>query len=137
VEACQALRVGSECLGQDLERDVSDIFVQSFPQRGFTRQISTAGGFAPRWSGDGKELYYVAPNGMLMAVSVSARKSILEFGVPKPLFQPRFNGTPLAVRARYSVSRVGRFLIREGTSDLSIKIIINWFEELKRGGMTN
>ena len=51
-----------------------DVFVQSFPQRGFTRQVSTAGGIAPRWSDDGKELFYVAPDGMLMAVSMAPER---------------------------------------------------------------
>jgi Tol biopolymer transport system component len=36
-----------------------DVFVQSFPQRGFTRQVSPPG-FAARWSGDGRS-FYVAP----------------------------------------------------------------------------
>ena len=30
-----------------------DVFVQSFPQPGFTRQVSTGGGFSARWSGNG------------------------------------------------------------------------------------
>jgi eukaryotic-like serine/threonine-protein kinase len=114
-----------------------DIFVQSFPQRAFKRQVSTGGGFAARWSGDGKELYYVAPDGMLMSVSVATRGTVLELGVPEPLFRPPFGEYTLATRARYSISRDGRFLIREGSSQLSITVIVNWFEQLKRGGTTN
>ena len=30
-------------------------------------QVSTAGGISPCWAADGKELYYIAPDGTLMA----------------------------------------------------------------------
>lgn len=109
-----------------------DVFVQSFPQRGFRRQVSTAGGFAARWSANGSELFYLAPDGMLMAVSVAARGSALDVDVPKPLFRPRFTDNPLA-GARYDVAADGHFLVREGASDLLITVIINWFEQMKRG----
>ena len=59
-----------------------------------------------------------------------ARGSMLDLGTPRPLFQARFGQTPLAVRARYSVSKDGRLLIREGTSDLSINVILNWAQQM-------
>ena len=51
-----------------------------------TLPVSTAGGTAPRWRGDGKELYFIAPDGTVMALDVhgGARLSI---GVPKALFK--------------------------------------------------
>jgi len=55
--------------------------------------ISKGGGTDPRWRGDGKELFYVASDGKLMSVDVSA-KPVFEVGTPKPLFQlpPGFIG---------------------------------------------
>jgi serine/threonine protein kinase/Tol biopolymer transport system component len=44
------------------------IYVQPFPQSGAKRLVSTAGGSQPRWRSDGQELFYVAPDGYLMAV---------------------------------------------------------------------
>ena len=35
--------------------------------------MSRGGGTEPRWCGDGKEIFYIAPNGMLMAVSYEAK----------------------------------------------------------------
>ena len=52
-------------------------------------QISTAGGAQPRWRGDGKELYYMAPDGKLMAVEVKATSESFEHGTPQALFQSR------------------------------------------------
>ena len=39
-----------------------DIFVQSFLQGSFRRQVSIGGGLLARWSADGKELFYMTPN---------------------------------------------------------------------------
>jgi Tol biopolymer transport system component len=59
----------------------ADVFVQNFPTPAGKWQISTAGGIQPVWRRDGKELFYLAPDGTLMAVpttlgtSVEARRS--------------------------------------------------------------
>ena len=34
--------------------------------------VSVGGGTAPRWPGDGRELFYLAPDGKMMAVDVIA-----------------------------------------------------------------
>jgi hypothetical protein len=48
--------------------------------------ISANGGSQPRWREDGKELYYLAPDGKLMAVEI-ATSPVFRAGVPKALFQ--------------------------------------------------
>ncbi len=50
--------------------------------------MSRGGGSEPRWRGDGKEIFYIAPNGMLMAVAVNG-ESIFATGTPALLFQIR------------------------------------------------
>ena len=52
-------------------------------------QVSTAGGLDPRWRSDGKELYYIAPEGQLMAASIAASGTTLEPGAPVTLFETR------------------------------------------------
>ena len=112
-----------------------DVFVQSFPQEGFKRQVSTGFGFAPRWSADGKELIYVTPDNV-MSVSVMAAGSTLEIGVPKPLFPTPKRGYGAAQRSRYGFAKDGRLLMEEGGSNLSVTVILNWFEQLKSGPQT-
>jgi len=63
------------------------VYVQSFPEPYFKEQISTANGVMPRWSNDGKEIYYIAFDGRLMAVSLKASGSSLQIEKPAPLFQ--------------------------------------------------
>ena len=50
-----------------------EVYVATFPDMANRWQVSRNGGQQPRWRGDGKELFYVAPEGDLMAVGVDAR----------------------------------------------------------------
>jgi dipeptidyl aminopeptidase/acylaminoacyl peptidase len=110
-------------------RGEGDVFVQSFPQREFKRQVSTAGGFVPRWSSDGTELFYVAPNGTLMAASITVRGSTLDIGAPKPLFRPGVGQSDLA---RYDVFAGNRFMVNVRKDADSMTVILNGFVELNR-----
>jgi serine/threonine protein kinase/Tol biopolymer transport system component len=47
--------------------------------------VSTGGALPPRWSRDGRELFYTSADGRMMAVSVRTAPS-LEVGTPSPLF---------------------------------------------------
>jgi eukaryotic-like serine/threonine-protein kinase len=58
------------------------------PPGGGKWQVSTQGGFSPRWNGNGKELFYVAPDGTIMSVEASGT-SVFQSGTPKPLFKPK------------------------------------------------
>ena len=67
--------------------------------------VSLAGGTAPRWGAGGKELYFIAADGTVMAADVNAGARI-SVGAPRALFQiPRSHGD-WAVRSDGS-----RFLI--------------------------
>jgi len=105
-----------------------DIFVESFPPGTYKSQVSTGGGLVPHWSRDGNELFY-ASNENMTSVSISARAAMLEIGRPKLLFRV----TPAG---RYGIARDGRFLIREGSSNPSVTVILNWFQQLKGSPQT-
>ena len=49
-------------------------------------QLSTAGGTQPRWRSDGRELYFVAPDGFLMAVGFEMQPAFHP-STPRKLFQ--------------------------------------------------
>src|SRR5262245_61782490 len=68
-----------------------EVFVQSFPGGGSKRQVSTNGGIGPHWRRDGKELFYHAPEGKLMAAPVKSGASF-EAGAPAALFVFRASG---------------------------------------------
>ena len=63
----------------------AEIYVALTEGGGEKRRLSPEGGRRPRWRRDGKELYYIAPGGFLMALPVAVG-SQLEAGAPVPLF---------------------------------------------------
>jgi eukaryotic-like serine/threonine-protein kinase len=54
---------------------MGDLRVTSFPGAAGMGQVSRGGASEPRWRGDGKEIFYLAPSGMLMAVPVNGETS--------------------------------------------------------------
>ena len=73
------------------EKARHQIFVRPFPGPGGKLQVSDEGGIYPRWRHDGKEIFYVAPGGELMAVSIQVVSDgpAAVAGRPVPLFQTR------------------------------------------------
>jgi Tol biopolymer transport system component len=63
-----------------------EIYGTSFPTPSGKVQISRGGGAEPRWRSDGKEIFYIGPNGVLMSVALNTEGTLLT-GTPQPLFQ--------------------------------------------------
>jgi Tol biopolymer transport system component len=117
-----------------------EIYVQPFPKASSDKwKVSTGGGIAPRWRGDGKELFYVSADSKMMAVEVST-SPVLKFGTPKVLFHaPILRGGTIHNVTRYDVSADGkRFLINSATAEGAapppspITIVLNWTTLLKQ-----
>jgi Tol biopolymer transport system component len=117
------------------ESGTFQIVVQTFPDpNGGKWQITADGGVEPKWRRDGRELYYLALDGKLMAVPISG--PAFNAGKPMELFQ-----TPLTVsRAsptrdrRYDVAPDGRFLlvVPAATTALPYTVNVNWDSALKK-----
>jgi Tol biopolymer transport system component len=108
------------------------IVVQSFPEPTGKWQVSTGGGTQARWRADGKELYFIAPDGNLMAASITVEGSAFAAGTPVALFPTSIvTGGTTAIREEYAVSRDGRFLINQPieSSATPITLILNWHPE--------
>jgi serine/threonine protein kinase len=108
-----------------------EIYVGPFSSPDRAIPISIAGGVYPRWSRDGKELYFIAPDATLMAVAIRAMATTVEPGVPTALFQTRRVGGGSNVIGRghqYDVARDGRFLINVDaeSSPPPITLLMNW-----------
>src|SRR5207245_9450570 len=56
---------------QSNESGQHEVYVQPFSGGGPRVQVSTNGGSQPRWRRDGRELFYIALDGRLMATSLS------------------------------------------------------------------
>ncbi len=108
-----------------------DIYVTTFPEAGARWQVSQNGGREPRWSKDGRELFFFAPDNRLMAADVKAGAARFEVGAIRPLFQTRQMGQTF----RYDVSKDGaRFLVNGGLPQepSPITLVTNWTAELEK-----
>jgi hypothetical protein len=111
----------------------SEVYVRPFPEGGGQSQVSPAGGCEPRWSHDGKELFYVVGN-TLMAAAVTTSAGFSAGAVVR-LFQ---DAGLAQGRNRYDVSADGkRFLMIEQVQGdeakaPAIHIVQNWFEEFRQ-----
>ena len=109
-----------------------EIYAAPFPGPGGKRQISAGGGEYPRWRADGKEIFYAAPNGKLMAAEVSIKDTTIEVGAVSPLAVP----VNLNLLYPYDVSADGqRFLVAapvEQKSPAPLTLVQNWTALLKK-----
>jgi eukaryotic-like serine/threonine-protein kinase len=95
-------------------------------------QVSTAGGVQPRWSRDGRELFYLTTGKNLMSVRVGPSRIKFEFEAPRKLFATN-------VRAldawEYAVAPDGtRFLVDTTVKepDRSLVVVLNWMADLNK-----
>lgn len=107
------------------ESGPTQVYVAPVESPGARRPVSSGAGFAPAWSADGDELYYMAPGGSLMSVPIALTPE-LSIGPPARLF-------PLAIDATtrdFAVTPDGNvFIMIEVTEDTRrspIQVILNW-----------
>jgi len=111
-----------------------EVYVRPFAQRtGAEIRISTDGGDQVRWRPDGRELFYIARDGRLVAVPIrpGSNSETVETGAPVPLFVTRVGGWAAGLDGpQYVVSPDGlRFLMSTVTGEVMtspITVILNW-----------
>jgi Tol biopolymer transport system component len=107
------------------ENGKPEVYIQSFPASGGKAQISNGGGSWPRWRGDGKELFYLAPDRKLMAAPIKA--GALD-GVPVPLFETQVDS--YTATNRYAPAADGqRFLVNVPNGapvSTPLTVVLNW-----------
>jgi hypothetical protein len=108
------------------------LYVTHFPGPKGKWPISTDGGNYPRWRADGRELYYIARDGKLMAAAVNGQGQEFEVSGVRPLFEVRTNA---GGRYPFDVSADGqRFLVNtiiEATAQPPITLVVNWASALR------
>jgi Tol biopolymer transport system component len=104
-----------------------EVYMRSSSPGGGQLQISRNSGWAPRWSGDGKELFFLALDGTMMVADVTLGKE-LRFTAPRALFP-----TPLLKtndRHTYAVTKDGqRFLLLvrdQRQASTPITVVLDW-----------
>jgi Tol biopolymer transport system component len=113
-----------------------EIWLQGYPE-GVAVRVSRDGGFEPRWSADGRELYYVQGD-TVFAVAVDAVDD-LSFSAPERLFSGPYVMNQGPGFVSYDVARDGRFLMIElpggaaaNATSQGIVVVQNWTQELEQ-----
>jgi serine/threonine-protein kinase len=115
------------------------IFVEPYPPTGERHQVpKRLVDYHPLWAPDGKSIFYV-PGSNIPIVSVPITTHPIAFGAPVELARAPLPGL-LSVDIRgYDLFRDGRILSispwpggTAGVPPAEIRVVLNWFEELKR-----
>jgi Tol biopolymer transport system component len=107
----------------------SEVYVTGFPRPEGKWQVSSAGGQQPRWTRDGKELFYLEGRNGLMVVDMKTEGGF-QAGQPRKLFpvRPLFGGL-------YDLAPDGRILVNTPQGEQAtepITVILNWTSDLKK-----
>jgi Tol biopolymer transport system component len=108
------------------------IFVRSFPSGGRPFRISEGGGTEPRWRDDGKELFFLAPDGAMMAARIDTAKDFTAT-VPQMLF--RTGLASVQNNHPYVVTRDGqRFIVpvADETAAAQMTVVLNWLSAVRK-----
>ena len=119
-----------------------EVYVRPFPDVDTDRwQVSTVGGFAPKWARSGRELFFVDAEAT-MSVSALDTSSGFEAAAPETLFNipADIEGRPLNTTFNYDVTsddqnfvmaRTNIAVEGEEATPPSVILVNNFFEELK------
>ena len=106
-----------------------EVYVEPFRRPGERVRVSHDGGSQPKWRGDGKELFYLSPDGQLMAVDVREGALGPDAGMPTVLVPADKAMAEMWGRDDYAVTADGqRFLVktRIEEEDRRIHVLLNW-----------
>ncbi len=105
----------------------SQIYVLPFPGPGAKTEISSEGGVRPRWSANGRELFFWDTNGgNSTLLSAAMQLSPFSAAPPQKLFTA-FSGTTWGV-----APDAQHFLVESVQSGAVFVTVTNWFDELRR-----
>jgi hypothetical protein len=110
-----------------------EIYLARFPLTDERWQVSTRGGVQPRWSPDGRWLYYLELDGQLMRVAIPEGRPE-GFGRPEALFRLPV-GPPSTTLEQYAVHGDRLLVLHPATEDApqTITAISNWTQALPAG----
>jgi Tol biopolymer transport system component len=114
----------------------SEIYLVPFSRAGQRHQISANGGGRPRWRRDGKELYYIALDGKLIATEIRISAENIEAGTAHVLL-PITSSNPFSTSGYpYEVSPDGQRILTAipagARAAEPVTLIQNWAAALKK-----
>ncbi|MGA7791752.1 MAG: protein kinase [Candidatus Acidiferrales bacterium] len=122
---------------QSNESGILEVYVQPFPGPGGKWQISNGSGTVPKWSRNGKELFYRTPDNKIMVVTYTASRDSFQAGKPQLWSPGQF--TDRGGPSNFDLHPDGkRFAVLKtpGTEQNAavnhVSFVFNFFDELRR-----
>jgi Tol biopolymer transport system component/DNA-binding winged helix-turn-helix (wHTH) protein len=119
------------------ESGKDEVYVRPFPRPGGKSQISTGGGSYPLWSRDGRKLFFLTPDLLIMVTSYTAKGD--SFAAGKPQVWAQKNLTFLGGNYPYDLAPDGKrfaVVLNPGGTEVrptdSVTVLLNFFDELRR-----
>jgi Tol biopolymer transport system component len=111
-----------------------EVYIKAFPGPAAETQISIDGGIEARWSPDGHEIFYISPEGKMMAAKlrVSPDGKTVTVNSPEDLFQTQIvsgGNQDSTFKFEYAVAKDGRFLVNssiQNEATTPITAVLNW-----------
>jgi Tol biopolymer transport system component len=107
-----------------------EVYVAPFPKAEGPLRVSVAGGRSPRWSGDGKQLFYISGAQELLSLGIS-RTSSIHVGTAERVFP----ASPVVRWRTFDVASDGRFLaliVKSLAGERPITVRTNWISAIAR-----
>ena len=111
-----------------------EVYVREVASAGREVRISGDGGWAPRWRGDGKEMFFLGLDGRMMAVDIAMTGNRIDAGLPRPLFPTALRR--VFDRRPFAVTQDGkRFLFpvpAQRQTAVPMTVVVNWLSPPQR-----
>jgi hypothetical protein len=111
----------------------NEVYVVSFPNLGGKQQVSREGGGAPRWFATGQGLFFLSRGRLMMARRLLS-SGVIAWQNPASLFDVALGRAFVGAREPDSFYF---FAPNPKAPAREIRVVQNWFEELKRFVPTN
>jgi hypothetical protein len=125
------------------ELGIYEVYVRAFPGPGGVQQISTGGGGYPKWSPNGKELFYLGGDWTaarnIMVTTYTASSDTFRFDKPRPWSPSPFSARDTGSDHSFDIHPDGkRFAVLMPTAREDrfpewnkVSFIFNFFDELR------
>jgi Tol biopolymer transport system component len=116
------------------ETGIFEVYVQPVSGSGSKVQVSRGGGTHPRWTADGRRLFYWAQPGGIKSVDIREAAGQLRADAPRSVIAVRIPEL-IDGRPHYDVTSDGRrFLLRQPVeaAEPPVGVIVNWTRQIAR-----
>jgi dipeptidyl aminopeptidase/acylaminoacyl peptidase len=107
-----------------------EVYITPFPGPGDWQRVSAAGGGWPLWNRNGREIFFIDPDGKMMSASLNTDGGVVRIGAITALFPLRLRPSVRLDAYPYAVTSDGqRFLVNhfvEEPTSGAITLVINW-----------